>query len=135
MKRRYSNDKLVVLWGSDKCIQAGKCYGQLPQVFDPARRPWVDVNAADVETIKRVVDDCPTGALSYEIPGAKELGAVTIRALKASPYKISGKCCLINEDGQTVATGNVFALCRCGASNNMPFCDGSHIRIGFGTKK
>ena len=43
-----------------------------------------------------------------------------------------------NEDLVTDAEGNRFplnrrlvALCRCGASTNKPFCDGTHSKIGF----
>ncbi len=68
-KRRYSNGKITVFWDSEKCIRSGKCDGQLPQVFNPGKRPWVDLSAADAETIARVIDTCPTGALSYELPG------------------------------------------------------------------
>ena len=65
MKRTYSNDKITVLWDSDKCIKSGMCDGQLPQVFDVNKRPWVNLDAADVEEIKLVIDTCPSGALSY----------------------------------------------------------------------
>ena len=44
---------------------------------------------------------------------------VTIKAAENGP-------CLIEVDGKKVA-----ALCRCGASNNKPHCDGSHAKIGF----
>ncbi len=47
---------------------------------------------------------------------------ITIKATENGP-------CLIDVDGKKVA-----ALCRCGASNNKPHCDGSHIKIGFKAK-
>lgn len=47
---------------------------------------------------------------------------VTIKATENGPY-------IVDVDGQTKA-----ALCRCGASNNKPNCDGSHSRIGFKAK-
>ena len=34
-------------------------------------------------------------------------------------------------DGEKTATPIVFSLCRCGASKNKPFCDGTHSQIGF----
>jgi len=67
MKRTYSNGKITVFWDSDKCIKSGMCDGQLPQVFDVNKRPWVNLDAADVEEIKRVIDTCPSGALSYVV--------------------------------------------------------------------
>ena len=126
MKRRYSNDKITVLWDSDKCIHSGMCDGQLPEVFDPSKRPWVNLKGADVETIKRVIECCPSGALSYKIPGKKESGLTTIKVIKDGPYKVTGKCKLVNTNGEVLDAGSAFALCRCGASKRMPFCDGSH---------
>lgn len=34
-------------------------------------------------------------------------------------------------DGDTLPTSAEYALCRCGASNTKPFCDGTHAKIGF----
>jgi len=131
MKRRYSNGKITVTWDSEKCIKSGNCDGQLPQVFNPKKRPWVNLEAADVETIKRVIDSCPTGALSCRIPVEKKSKTVTITVMKDGPYKIAGKCRLLNEGGDNLDTSDVFTLCRCGASRKMPFCDGSHRLVGF----
>tara|TARA_B100001013_G_scaffold99456_1_gene55972 strand:- start:46 stop:252 length:207 start_codon:yes stop_codon:yes gene_type:complete len=30
-----------------------------------------------------------------------------------------------------IVQGSTFALCRCGASEKKPFCDGTHGRVGF----
>jgi hypothetical protein len=78
----------------------------------------------------RVIDSCPSGALSYKIPGAKAK-AVTIKVMKDGPYKVTGECSLIKEDGANLEADDVFALCRCGASKKMPVCDGTHVNIGF----
>jgi uncharacterized Fe-S cluster protein YjdI len=134
MKVDYSNNKLIVHWDSDRCIRAGRCDGQLPLVFNIYRRPWVDINAADPETIRRVIDTCPTGALSYEIPGKKSKPETIIKIMEDGPYKVTGKCSLIKENGDKVEADGPFALCRCGASKKMPFCDGSHVKIGFHNK-
>jgi uncharacterized Fe-S cluster protein YjdI len=131
MKRVYENEKIRVIWDSDKCIHVANCTSGLPEVFNLNRRPWIDINAADVEEIKHAIDACPSGALSYEIPGQPESDIVTIKVLKNGPYKVSGNCRLIKANGEAAETGKVFALCRCGASKKMPFCDGTHVRIGF----
>jgi uncharacterized Fe-S cluster protein YjdI len=133
MKLQYSNSKIIVTWDSGKCVKAGRCDGQLPQVFNVHKRPWVDINAADAETIMRVIDSCPSGALSYEIPGKKSK-SVTIKIMKDGPYKVTGECRLMKEDGDNVEADEPFALCRCGASKKIPFCDGSHVSIGFQDK-
>lgn len=130
MKREYQSDKITVFWDSDKCIRSGNCDRQLPQVFDINKRPWVNIDAADVDEIKRVIDTCPTGALSYEIPGEpKAENVITVQ--RDGPYKVTGECRLIGIEGKDIDAGNAFALCRCGKSEKMPFCDGSHYRTGF----
>ena len=47
------------------------------------------------------------------------------------PLKVRGNMEIISGTGRVVARLQSTALCRCGASNNKPFCDGSHARIGF----
>lgn len=67
-KRRYQNSKITILWDSSKCVHAAYCIRELPQVFDVRKRPWVNINGASAEDIKKVIDKCPFGALSYEVP-------------------------------------------------------------------
>ena len=67
MKRVYKNNKIKVIWQPNKCIHSANCIRGLPQVFDIDRTPWVDINVADAEEIMRVIDTCPSGALSYDI--------------------------------------------------------------------
>lgn len=134
MELLHSNSKITVIWDSGKCIKAGKCDRQLPQVFNPYKRPWINLDGAPTEDIMRVIDTCPSGALSYRLPGEKKSKTATIKIVKDGPYKISGECSLVTEGGDSLETGNVFALCRCGTSRKMPFCDGSHFGIGFQDK-
>ena len=49
------------------------------------------------------------------------------------PYKVEGNCTLLGPDGAPLETreGKAIWLCRCGASSNKPFCDGTHNRIEF----
>ena len=68
MERVYENERIRVIWDPDKCMHSAICTQGLPQVFDMHKRPWVDINAADVEDVKRVIDACPSGALRYEVP-------------------------------------------------------------------
>ncbi|HKA55366.1 MAG TPA: (4Fe-4S)-binding protein [Candidatus Binatia bacterium] len=64
--QEYSNEKITVRYDEKVCIHAGKCVRGLPQVFDVEKNPWINVNGADVEAIKRTIAQCPSGALSYE---------------------------------------------------------------------
>jgi CDGSH-type Zn-finger protein len=58
--------------------------------------------------------------------------AVKITPLKDGPVKIEGgQLDLCGPDGATLETKTVMFLCRCGASQNKPYCDGSHRGIAF----
>ena len=59
--------------------------------------------------------------------------APTIEPLKDGPLKISGLTTFLNSRGENIATKKVIVLCRCGASKNKPFCDGTHVKIEAGT--
>jgi CDGSH-type Zn-finger protein len=58
---------------------------------------------------------------------------VTITAKPNGPLRVEGPIKLINTDGKEIdLTGKpAISLCRCGASTNKPFCDGTHSKIGF----
>ena len=57
---------------------------------------------------------------------------VTIRPSKNGPYIVEGPVELYDPEGNRIAVDKLrIALCRCGASSNKPFCDGTHSSIGF----
>jgi uncharacterized Fe-S cluster protein YjdI len=62
--KHYDNGEITVVWKPDVCIHSAICFHGLPQVFDPRRRPWVDVKAAPTAEIVSQVRRCPSGALS-----------------------------------------------------------------------
>lgn len=62
--REYTNGSIAVLWDSDKCTHCEKCFTELPEVFNPDDRPWVDINGANDTEIIDQVGKCPSGALS-----------------------------------------------------------------------
>lgn len=59
---------------------------------------------------------------------------VTIRCREDGPLVVTGQVCITDSEGHEIEAsgdkGNI-ALCRCGATCNQPFCDGSHRRVGF----
>jgi len=58
-------------------------------------------------------------------------GTLTIKPLPAGPLLCNGNLTLRAGSGRVAWQGTQVALCRCGASNNKPFCDGSHKKVGF----
>ena len=134
-RRSYETDRIRVHWNSDLCIHSAICLNSLPQVFDVRRRPWVDVTAADADAIARTVERCPSSALTYEwvdgSPGERSEEATSLVPWPNGPLMVRGRVEVRDAGGELFAQGTRFSLCRCGASQNQPFCDLSHRRIGF----
>lgn len=120
-------EDLKISFDMKTCIHARKCWLGLPKVFDPAQRPWIRPEGATTEEIVATIDACPSGALSYERQGASEAPAQvnTARVWENGPVELRGDLRLPGEDPRTRAV-----LCRCGKTENPPFCDGSH-KDGF----
>lgn len=63
--KKYSNGDITVVWKPEVCIHSRVCWTQLLEVFDPRKRPWVNMEGADSERIIEQVSKCPSGALSF----------------------------------------------------------------------
>ena len=59
------------------------------------------------------------------------MAEVTIETIKNGPYIVKGDVELKDSDGNSYPVEKRMALCRCGASTEKPFCDGTHSKIGF----
>jgi CDGSH-type Zn-finger protein len=59
------------------------------------------------------------------------MAEVIIETIKNGPYIVKGPVELTDADGNKFPVEKRIALCRCGASTEKPFCDGSHSKIGF----
>ena len=91
-----------------------------------------------LEHIKALIEKCPSGALSYSIkgqaqPAADREPAITIE--KNGPLRITGGIELKDANWGQGAPQEHYTLCRCGASKNKPFCDGTHAKISFDDSK
>ena len=116
------------------CAHAGHCTQGLASVWRMGQTPWIDPDAADLESIIEVIKQCPSGALSYSIdrtPGDAEAAADAVLVSANGPYHVTGSIRLDDPSRNNDAMPNRYALCRCGASKNKPFCDGSHWDIKF----
>jgi CDGSH iron-sulfur domain-containing protein 3 len=56
---------------------------------------------------------------------------VTIQVRDNGPLRVTGTVKLIDAEGNEYEEKAAFSLCRCGHSNNKPYCDGSHKTAGF----
>jgi uncharacterized Fe-S cluster protein YjdI len=65
--REYTNGEVTIIWQPVLCIHATACFVDLPSVFDPQKRPWVNPHGATTEQIIAQVERCPTDALSYRL--------------------------------------------------------------------
>ena len=132
--KKYSNNEVTVVWQPAKCIHSKKCFHDMPQVFDPRNRPWVNIEGDDPAAIIDQVGLCPSGALSIEQkapPEVKPTEGFTIQVLVDGPFLVEGQGFITGVDGENTDCNGTTALCRCGESSNKPYCDGSHARVGF----
>ena len=58
-----------------------------------------------------------------------------IQATPNGPYLVHNSPPLKNSKGGVLETRDVTALCRCGKSDNKPYCDGSHAKVGFSSER
>lgn len=133
-RHRYESDGAVVTYDAKRCIHAKECVHGLPEVFDPSKRPWVQPEGASQDRLAEVVRACPTGALEMTMndgSGAFKAPAENVLIVTENgPLYVSGDLSIV-ADGVEAQNETRLALCRCGASENKPFCDGAHAPAGF----
>jgi len=131
--RLYRGQEIDVAFDSQRCIHAAECGRRLQAVFDVAKRPWVQPDNATADQVQAAIDHCPSGALSYMRHDgglqerAPDVNTVALR--ENGPLIAHAEIKLVDEAGG--AEHFRAALCRCGASANKPYCDGSHSNIAF----
>ncbi|MFT3726115.1 MAG: ferritin-like domain-containing protein [Hyphomonadaceae bacterium] len=124
-------EKVTIIYEGKRCIHSRQCVTGAPTVFlANVQGPWIHPNTMDAEKLVAIAEVCPSGAIRYQRnDGRPEETAppVNLAAIReGGPYAVKGDIVL---DGQR--QGFRMTLCRCGASKNKPFCDGSHHDIGF----
>ncbi len=161
VERQYSNGEITVYWKPSACIHSSVCYTRLLEVFNPRRRPWVNMQGSSSQKIIEVVNQCPTDALTWKwdddqknetvtsrdsnhirnrwAPGElrsagqveKDPEPVKIQVMKDGPLVVEGSFTITGSTGSQLKLMKMTSFCRCGHSRSMPFCDGSHRRAGF----
>jgi CDGSH-type Zn-finger protein len=123
------------------CMHAKFCFNQNESI-----RKLVSKKSDDNAKINlsAMVERCPSGTFVYELEVdglyeeveadlPKQVAVISADndQSTAGPIWVTGNIPVRRSDGQPVETRNRMTLCRCGASSNKPFCDGSHAKINF----
>jgi CDGSH-type Zn-finger protein len=128
----FGTDDLMLSDDVSICSKAGFCMRRTTDA-------WEMINeVADPEVralLQTMVGNCPSGRLVLHhrengSPIEKPLDPV-IAVVDDGPVWVRGGIPVIAADGFGYEVRNRMTLCRCGQSENKPFCDGSHVRVGF----
>ena len=128
---RVETDALTLIYEAKKCIHSRFCVTWAPTVFlANVKGPWLHPEAVSPEAVVEVAHVCPSGAIRYERkdghPDESAPPVNLVRIHEGGPYGVRAELLI---DG--TPAGYRATLCRCGASKNKPFCDGSHHDVGF----
>jgi CDGSH-type Zn-finger protein/uncharacterized Fe-S cluster protein YjdI len=121
---------ITVRFDTKRCIHSRHCVLEAPKVFR-ANTPgtWIHPEAATLEHLVRVAQNCPSGAITYDRhdggPQERAPDVNVVRVRENGPYAVNAAVAM-GDNTLTRAT-----LCRCGQSKNKPFCDNSHIAAKF----
>ncbi len=113
------------------CDPEGKIWAVIEHTDDPEMRRLAIREASHCPSGRLVVQDNKTGkVLEDKLPAS--IGVVEDPALGVSgPLWVRGGITLESTDGTTYETRSKMTLCRCGMSENKPFCNGSHATVHF----
>ncbi|HUB23079.1 MAG TPA: CDGSH iron-sulfur domain-containing protein, partial [Streptosporangiaceae bacterium] len=140
----YPGEQVTIFDNRGICQHSGLCSDRLPTAFRTSAEPFVAPSGARMDELVRAVRDCPSGALSLALDAveARDLAdwhgtrEQAIEITQDGPYRVTGALPLTDATGSDVprAAGSSrehYALCRCGHSQNKPFCSGMHWYVEF----
>ena len=121
----------TIRFEADRCIHSRHCVLDRPDVFVPnVEGEWIHPERASAEEIAALAANCPSGAITCTRHDGKPDAAPplvnTARVRENGPLAFHAELALPGGERPLRAT-----LCRCGASANKPYCDGSHAAAGF----
>ena len=135
----YVGQQVTVLDNRGICQHSGLCTDRLASVFHSDGTQFVTPSGGRMDEIIRAVRDCPSGALSFALDGTEARGQVdhgntrppAVQITQNGPYRVTGNVPVLQGDGSPVprndgSSTEHYALCRCGHSQNKPFCSGMH---------
>jgi CDGSH-type Zn-finger protein/truncated hemoglobin YjbI len=138
----YDGQQVTVTDNRGICAHSGFCTDRAPTAFRVDTEPFVAPSGARADEIARAARDCPSGALGYALDGRDPAGVAdqvrepAIEVSKDGPYRVTGGVELLDGAGHAEvrnrgASLEHFSLCRCGKSQNKPFCSGMHWYADF----
>jgi CDGSH-type Zn-finger protein/truncated hemoglobin YjbI len=140
----YPGQQVTIFDNRGLCQHSGFCTDRLATVFRAGEEPFVGPSGGRMDEIIRAVRDCPSGALGFAIDGREEqtqrdwgnTREPAIEITRDGPYRVTGGIGLADSGGGQIARNDGasdehYALCRCGHSQNKPFCSGMHWYVGF----
>ncbi|MGA9296370.1 MAG: CDGSH iron-sulfur domain-containing protein [Nitrososphaeraceae archaeon] len=136
-RKNYVGKEITIHDNRRICSHASECVNNLSSVFKLDSRPWINPDSARTQEIIDTIRKCPSGALSYTINGIEYRNPnerePMVTVSKNGPYLITGGIDLIGDNIKWAegASKEHYTLCRCGASNYKPFCDGMHRTVNF----
>lgn len=139
---RYHGIGVTIADNRGTCAHSGFCTDRLPTVFRTETEPFVAPAGGRVDEIVRAGLACPSGALSATTDGADPVGhsdsarPAAIEVSQDGPYRVTGEIELLDRAGRPEprndgASLEHYSLCRCGKSQNKPFCSGMHWYADF----
>ena len=134
--KRFPGKDVDVTWDGRLCIHVAECGRSEGELFVGGRDPWCNPDlAASGDAVAEVCRRCPSGSLSYV---RKDGGAAEstpprnqVTVVSRGPLFVRGALSIDGAPDDAPGLSFRAALCRCGASNNKPFCDNSHVDAGF----
>ncbi len=132
--QKYEGKEINIVFNRSICSGAGNCVRNFPKIYKNASQDWINPDGASIDEVKNSIKQCPSGALSYELAGessCEDYDGYKITIIKNGPINVLGKVSLHVDKWSTNAHQQKYSLCRCGASENKPFCDYTHASLNL----
>ena len=112
--KKYINKDLTILWEPKKCIHAAICVQTLPKVYDPNAKPWIKAENASVPELKDQIDQCPSGALTYQKENEENTKTknmeTKVNIMENGPLLVEGTLHIKNANGEIITIGSANAI-------------------------
>ena len=136
--KTYEGERLLLKDFTELCSYARHCHSKNSDI-------WKEVLNNNDESAIKLMNNCPSGRLilidkttNKTIEPHLEPSIVLLQDPLngcSGPIWVRGSINVFDEDGNLYEPRNRITLCRCGSSNNKPFCDSKHVDIRFRDNK